>query len=899
MSAEPQWVSFVNTTTEEIPGGAVLEPAGGTDARGRLRVRKCTRDNSLSVMFNSPATVATASGPEEDKPGGVCRPAWPAIAAAIKPEEVSAYATDTQAGTVSGSWYLSTEGYGFRWVGAEIGGIAFAIPEVMSVGGSGSGGTTITTANTTGSPSGSTSSETTTTLSANTTSGLQIQGDAPTRQISALAASTTQQGMVTTGHQDWLGPKTSNSRFSVAEPETGRISGVGIDPDTASIHSIWTKKETSSNVDLARLAVSAASSQLTLSSTSPVADNYGTASLACGFSTSPAARLSLLNLSLHNGTVSYSAILSLETSVDYLICSANDFLLRNSEGDTRYGVRRGSTDYWGIDDTAALSGTTLEVPIVKGGIVTGWGTVTLPAAGEPGPPGEPGTNGTNGTNGTDGADGADGKTVRNGSGAPAGSLGVDGDFYIDTTADAIYGPKTAGAWGSATSLVGPAGPMGETGPEGPTGPAATVDGGAGTDLTGFIKGDGTELSAVVSVAHSDIAAMPTLTLLGNDSGSTASPRALTASEALTLLDISTGSGTVTSVDVTSASSAIVVSGSPITTSGTITLTSAERLQQIVDLAPPTNGGLIGLNDDGYSTLVSLGDGFSYSGGTLTYIPHIVNEVTTTDITNDVDGIVKILVSYNGVITGDVNAASYVTNLPISNLANLAGLSVLGRSANSSGGMAAITAGTDNQVLRRLGTGLGFGTVALAGLTNLAGVSVLGRSANSTGVMAAITATENRTFLCLSGSALSFQYPILHHQETTQGSAFTLAAVDAWQSVTGLSMTMSLAGKFLFIVRCRAFTQMSSGTSLVILRVLVDGVEATTSGVLVSRTLVRSETATGTSSAACVFFATANFAQVVQAQILADTTGPGTYATFPVVGSNDFGRNSITAVRVDS
>lgn len=64
--------------------------------------------------------------------------------------------------------------------------------------------------------------------------------------------------------------------------------------------------------------------------------------------------------------------------------------------------------------------------------------------------------GTNGTNGTNGADGTDGKTVRNGSGAPSSGLGADGDFYIDTSANLLYGPK-AGAWGGGVSLVGPTG----------------------------------------------------------------------------------------------------------------------------------------------------------------------------------------------------------------------------------------------------------------------------------------------------------------------------------------------------------------------------------------------------------------------------------------------------------
>lgn len=77
--------------------------------------------------------------------------------------------------------------------------------------------------------------------------------------------------------------------------------------------------------------------------------------------------------------------------------------------------------------------------------------------------GPAGATGATGAAGAPGAPGADGKTVRNGSGAPSSGLGVDGDFYIDTTADAIYGPKAAGAWGSATSLIGP---QGEQGPAG-------------------------------------------------------------------------------------------------------------------------------------------------------------------------------------------------------------------------------------------------------------------------------------------------------------------------------------------------------------------------------------------------------------------------------------------------
>lgn len=43
-----------------------------------------------------------------------------------------------------------------------------------------------------------------------------------------------------------------------------------------------------------------------------------------------------------------------------------------------------------------------------------------------------------------------------GSGAPSNTLGVDGQLYIDTAANTLYGPKAAGAWGSGIPLTGAA-----------------------------------------------------------------------------------------------------------------------------------------------------------------------------------------------------------------------------------------------------------------------------------------------------------------------------------------------------------------------------------------------------------------------------------------------------------
>src|SRR5690606_36030262 len=68
--------------------------------------------------------------------------------------------------------------------------------------------------------------------------------------------------------------------------------------------------------------------------------------------------------------------------------------------------------------------------------------MVLPAGGPPGPAGP------------EGPQGPPGLSILNGEGPPDAATGRDGEFYIDTQAHEIYGPKTSGAWGSGTSLVG-------------------------------------------------------------------------------------------------------------------------------------------------------------------------------------------------------------------------------------------------------------------------------------------------------------------------------------------------------------------------------------------------------------------------------------------------------------
>lgn len=104
------------------------------------------------------------------------------------------------------------------------------------------------------------------------------------------------------------------------------------------------------------------------------------------------------------------------------------------------------------------------------------------ATGAQGPQGIPGSQGIQGIPGTNG------KTVLNGGGAPSTGIGTAGDFYIDTTASRLYGPKTT-VWGSGISLVGAQGATGLQGIPGVPGPAGPAGEDAASNLQTIISGN--------------------------------------------------------------------------------------------------------------------------------------------------------------------------------------------------------------------------------------------------------------------------------------------------------------------------------------------------------------------------------------------------------------------------
>jgi hypothetical protein len=77
-----------------------------------------------------------------------------------------------------------------------------------------------------------------------------------------------------------------------------------------------------------------------------------------------------------------------------------------------------------------------------------------------------------GAAGTNGTNGVDGKTVLNGTSNPTAAIGTNGDFFINTSSNTLFGPKAAGAWPTGVSLVGPAGTNGTNGQGVPTGGTA-------------------------------------------------------------------------------------------------------------------------------------------------------------------------------------------------------------------------------------------------------------------------------------------------------------------------------------------------------------------------------------------------------------------------------------------
>lgn len=143
-------------------------------------------------------------------------------------------------------------------------------------------------------------------------------------------------------------------------------------------------------------------------------------------------------------------------------------------------------------------------------------------------------------------------------------------------------------------------------------------------------------------------------------------------------------------------------------------------------------------------------------------------ISSAKIDGDINYVIDAVNTLYDTAVSGVVADNSVTD---AKLRDSSGLSVIGRSANSTGNPGDIVAANDGEVLRRSGTSLGFGTVGTSGITdnsittskildtnvsfakiqNVNTATVLGRSTSGAGSVEALTLGSN---LSIAGGVLS-------------------------------------------------------------------------------------------------------------------------------------------------
>ncbi len=335
-----------------------------------------------------------------------------------------------------------------------------------------------------------------------------------------------------------------------------------------------------------------------------------------------------------------------------------------------------------------------------------------------------------------------------------------------------------------------------------------------------------------------------------------------------------GGGTVTSVGM-SVPSFLSVSGSPVTTSGTLAVTYSGTA------LPIANGG------SGQTTANAALNAFLPSQATHS------GKVLQTDGTNT---------------SWQTNGSGTVTSVAVS-VNN--GISVSGSPITTSGtftlGLGAITPTSVST-----GNLTAFGTVSLpnasitdAMLRNSAGLSVIGRPAASSGAPSDIVSTGARTFLASSAAntAVTFRaietadFPtgdwIGANNGTSYASASTALTANTTWFATGASVTLA-AGTYLVTSFAQGFMRTTASTAAVTTR-LFNVTDATAI----------------TSSECCILWDTAAVRQAQTGSVtLIITVGAsksirleasrlagGAYTVSPTILNDTVGRSGITYVRI--
>jgi hypothetical protein len=114
--------------------------------------------------------------------------------------------------------------------------------------------------------------------------------------------------------------------------------------------------------------------------------------------------------------------------------------------------------------------------------------------------------------------GGSGNTILSGSGAPSSSLGVNGDIYLDSVATRLYGPKTAGTWGSGVALIGAPGAPGPPGSSAPVYAIRTDAATPGTVYVGRASVGSSEAATVWTIRRRTFSAAGVLLTTGTATG---------------------------------------------------------------------------------------------------------------------------------------------------------------------------------------------------------------------------------------------------------------------------------------------------------------------------------------------------------------------------------------------
>jgi hypothetical protein len=365
-----RWLLVTNTTGSDIPGGGLLRVTGIT-SDGLYNVALPSADNQERLLINGPQTLGEGQV-------GVASYETPYFAAYHAAD--GAPAIGEQWGAKSGEPRLRKGFKGFVVQSPNNGeGLVDVVREqVVSSGG---GGSSLATQNTDGTQSG-----TTTDMRFDQATGVKItQGGGGFDTVSVIAATATQMGAVTTVDDVWAGEKTTDSRFRtylVNGSGDTTLTYQGLDPSFGlSSRSLVRWTPVSSSVQN-QFQVIANATTCSNEVNSVGSSGFTTGSVFVSANTSGETQV-ILTWSDVSGSPTYTSGLVFNSPNLYLQIKAPEKLVLEGTSSLTpvYSVKHSSTIYNGITDTATISGTSLEVPVVTGGLVTGWATVTLPGGG--------------------------------------------------------------------------------------------------------------------------------------------------------------------------------------------------------------------------------------------------------------------------------------------------------------------------------------------------------------------------------------------------------------------------------------------------------------------------------------------------------------------------------------